>query len=210
MSCRWVRDASKNSCSDGVAPGWAHAQAGACDVIQRFPGPLEGTHHILFVEPRLLEEVPILALDEPGELDGKHELDAEPRVLQELVIEEGPDEGPHAIGGAVDEVRFVNPIEQHDDARKAECLQQSLELGQQLVAIVGAQAVRQRLAGEFPTGELHQRVSQFMSFPHADPHPAKNAALGARLDPSARRGAPRRRGRRAPRPTNSRPIGSPP
>ena len=157
----------------------ARPQPRVGDVVERFPGPLEGTHHILFVEPCLLEEVPILALDEPREFDGEHEFDAEAGVFEEFVVEEGPDQGPHAIRGAIDEVRFVDSVQQHDDAREAERLQQSLELGQQLVAIIGAQAVGQRLAGEFSAGKLHQRVPQFMSFAHADSHPPKNATCSA-------------------------------
>ena len=69
-----------------------------------------------------------------------------PGLLEELVVEHRPHEGPHLLDGAGDQVRLVDAVDQHDDAVAAERLQHALELGQQLVAVVGALAFGQRLA----------------------------------------------------------------
>ena len=69
-------------------------------------------------------------------------------MLEELVVEHRPEQGPHLLGRAVDQVRLVDAIDEDHDAGVAERAQNALQLGQQLVAVVGALLVRQRLAGD--------------------------------------------------------------
>ena len=124
----------------------AAADAGVGQVVQRFARPFERRDHVLLVEPGPLVEVAVLALHVVGQLARQQQLQADAGLLQELVVEHRPDEGPHPLDRAGDQVRLVDAIDQHDDAVAAERFQHALELGQQLVAVVGALAFGQRLA----------------------------------------------------------------
>ena len=95
-----------------------------------------------------LIEIALLALDEPRQLDRQHQLEAQAGMLEELVVEHRPEQGLHLLGRAVDQVRLVDAIDQHDDARVAERAQQPCSFIKQLVAVVGAVLVGQRLAGD--------------------------------------------------------------
>ncbi len=51
-------------------------------------------------------------------------------------------------------MRLIDAVDQHHDAREAQRLEDALELGQQLVAVVGALFARQRLAGDVDGGNF--------------------------------------------------------
>ena len=128
-------------------PGLAQAaHPGRRQVVQRFAGPFERRNHVLLVEPRTLEEFAVFALDEVRQFDRQQQLEAHARMLEKFVVQHRPQQGPHRFGGAVDQMRLVDPIDQHDDPGVAERLQNALQLDEQFVAVVGALLVGQRLA----------------------------------------------------------------
>ena len=107
---------------------------------------------------------------------GRSSLKPDAGMLEELVVEHRPQQFAHAFGRAVDEVRLVDPIDGDDDAGESERLQDRLELGQELVAVVAAVLHGDGLAAELLALELRQdaaeRVGQVIEdadFPRGPP-----------------------------------------
>ena len=65
-------------------------------------------------------------------------------------------------GIALDLLRLVDPVDQDDDARVAQRVEDALELAQQLIALLGAQREvgRQRLAAQLGRLEPEQLPAQ--------------------------------------------------
>ena len=143
---------------------------GGGDVVERLARPLERGHEVLLVEPGPLVELLVFSLDEPVQLDGQEQLEAHGGGLQELVVEHRPDHLPHSVGRAVDQVRLVEPIHDHDDALVAGGREDSLKLREQFVAIVAAGMGGQRLAGEIDLRESGERPGQLADRAIARPH----------------------------------------
>lgn len=74
-------------------------------------------------------------------------------MFEEFVVEHGPEEVSHAFGGAVDEVGFIDAINEHDDAGPSEGFEESLEFGEEFVAIIAAVARGDWLVIDFSGGE---------------------------------------------------------
>ena len=82
-------------------------------------------------------------------------------------------------------MRLVDWIDQHDDPGVAERSQDALQLDQQLVAIVGALFIRQRLAADFRGREIHQHLAERIQMQIADPHLTHDAPRLPEPFPSA-------------------------
>jgi hypothetical protein len=81
-------------------------------------------------------------------------------MFEEFVVEHGPEEVAHAFGGAIDEVGFVNAIDEDDDAGPAEWFEESLEFGEEFVAVIAAIAGGDRLVVDFAGGEAAEDLSE--------------------------------------------------
>ena len=88
----------------------------ARQVVERGTGPAERLDHVELVRAGPVVELLVFLLEVVGELDGEQELDADPRVAEELVIQQRPDERAHLAGIALDLLGFVDPIDQDDHA----------------------------------------------------------------------------------------------
>ncbi len=76
-------------------------------------------------------------------------------MFEEFVIEHGPEQGPHSLGRAVDQMGLVDAVDQYDDSRIAQGPQYPLEFDEQFIAVVGALLIRERLAGDVGRREVH-------------------------------------------------------
>ena len=179
-SCRGVRRLPRASLSEsspivsstnwrsrGPSPllrglGRAGAEAVAGQVVERRAGPAQRLDQVQLVGPGAVVELLVLLLEVIGQLDRQQELDADPRMPQELVVEQRPDQGAHLARVALDLLRLVDPVDQDDDPRVAERVQHRLELAEQLVALLaaGLRGGRQRLAAELARLEPEQLPAQ--------------------------------------------------
>ena len=58
-----------------------------------------------------------------AQLDGSRELDAHVFLLEEFVVQHGPDDVPHAAGLAADECGLIHTVDQDHDAFVAELIE---------------------------------------------------------------------------------------
>ena len=148
------------------------------NVVERFAGPLQARHEILLVEPGALVELFVLPLDEAVELLGKEKLEAEPGGFQKLVVEHRPDEEPHPLGLAVDGVRLVDAVDDHHHPGVAEGGKHPLKLREELVTVVAARMLRQRLASEIDLRHPRQGLGQLAGGTVAGAHAANDPPRG--------------------------------
>ena len=118
--------------------GRAGAEAVAGQVVERGAGPAERLDQVQLVGPGAVVELLVFLLQVIGKLDRKQELDADPGMPEELVVEQRPDQGAHLAGVALDLLGLVDPVDQDDDPRVAERLEHGLELAEQLVTLLAA------------------------------------------------------------------------
>ena len=81
-------------------------------------------------------------------------------MFEELVVQHRPNQRPHQIGRAVDEIWLVDAIDQHEDSVEVHRAEHALKLREQLVAVVGPRQRGQRLADDLPAGEIQQRAAE--------------------------------------------------
>src|SRR5271165_4522571 len=102
----------------------------AGQVVKRRTGPAQRLDHVKLVRTSPVVELLVFLLQVIGQLYGKQQLDADSRMTQKLVIQERPDQGTHLARVALDLLRFIDPVNQHDDAAIAETAEHSLEFPQ--------------------------------------------------------------------------------
>lgn len=72
------------------------------------------------------------------ELDGQEEFEADAWLLEELVVEYGPDEGSHAGGVTGDDGGFIDTVHEDEDPAVVEEFEGVDEsLGQAVAAVIG-------------------------------------------------------------------------
>ncbi len=101
----------------------AGLEAVAGQVVERRAGPAERLDQVQLVGPGPVVEVLVFLLEVVGQLDREQELEADPGMPQELVVEQGPHQGAHLAGVALDQLGLVDPVDQDDDPRVAERVQ---------------------------------------------------------------------------------------
>jgi hypothetical protein len=140
----------------------AGAEPVAGQIVQRRAGPAQWLDHVQLVRPRAVVELLVLLLEVIGQLDRQQEFHADARVAEELVVQQRPDQGAHLAGVALDLLRLVDPIDQDDDPRVAQGVQDPLELPQQFIAFLGTTpgGGRQRLAAQLGWFEPEQLPAQ--------------------------------------------------
>ena len=131
--------------TDGLGVwGAARRETRVADVVEHGAGPREALDEVLLVESCFLKEGGGLAEEFVAKFDRQEHLDAEAILLEELVVEQRPDDGAHTVRCAVDEGGFVDAIDDHDDAGDAERAQDRAEAVEHgvagVVGIVGGEA----------------------------------------------------------------------
>ena len=83
-------------------------------------------------------------------------------MAEELVVEQGPDQGAHLARVALDHLGLVHAVDQDDDPGVAERGEHALELAEQLVTLLAAGPGRrgQGLAAELARAEPEQFPAQ--------------------------------------------------
>src|SRR5271170_6337177 len=102
----------------------------ARQVVERRSSPAQWFDHIQLVRPRPVVELFVFLFKIVRELDRQQELEANAGVSQALVVQERPDERAHLAGITLDLLRLIHTIDQDDDAREAQRMEDSLELAQ--------------------------------------------------------------------------------
>ena len=91
---------------------------------------------------------------------GSSSFSPSPGCLRNLLSKHRPDQRPHQVGRAVDQVGLVDAVDQHEDSFEVHRAEHALELGQQLVAVVGALPGGQRLADDLAAGKVQQHPAE--------------------------------------------------
>ena len=128
---------SRGACplADGSAP--ARTQAIAGQVIERRAGPAKRLDQIELVGAGPIVELLVFLLEIIGQLDRQEQLHADAGVPQEFVVEKRPDERPHLSRIALDLLRLIDAIDQDDDSRIAQRMENRLKLAQELISLFG-------------------------------------------------------------------------
>src|SRR5271157_1697161 len=133
----------------------------AGQVVKRRPAPAQGLDHVELVGASPVIELLVFFLQIIGQLNGEQQLEANSRVPEKLVIQQRPDQGAHLAWIALDLLRFIDPVDQHDDAAVPKGVEHALELAQQFVAFLGSGCRgRQGLSAELGGLEPEQLPAQ--------------------------------------------------
>ena len=89
-------------------------------IVKGFTRPIERSHYVLLVESRTFMKFTSFAVDKVLKFTRQQQLNAEVFVLQLFVVEQRPNQLFHAVRLTVDQIRFIDTIDDHDHAGKSE------------------------------------------------------------------------------------------